>query len=210
MLSGPTSHPTNTRMFPVCALLAHCRRRSRAAGSQPLLACRVWSSRWLAASDAANQERWVTWRGGGKRATTLHRILRKRTSIGLHLQVLFPLMPLLQERSLIYPLNSSQSSDHNPQLYFGLIFNPGFYNPFGIGPSTLFWHVLNRFFSSVGGFFLYIYCVNSSTHNIHGTIKTNLIQCKGWFLTVFRIQDWKLNQSKVEGCKLNFETILGG
>jgi hypothetical protein len=31
---------------------------------------------------------------------------------------------------------------------------------------------------------------------------------QGWFWTIFRIQSWKLNQNKVESCKLNFETNL--
>jgi hypothetical protein len=39
------------------------------------------------------------------------------------------------ERSPIHPVNSSQSSDYNTQLYFGLIFNPEFYKPFRIGPN---------------------------------------------------------------------------
>jgi hypothetical protein len=48
------------------------------------------------------------------------------------------ILVVLCRGSLIYPLNSSQSLDYNPQLYFGSIFNPEFYKSFGIGPSTLF------------------------------------------------------------------------
>jgi hypothetical protein len=42
------------------------------------------------------------------------------------------------ERSPIYPPTLVSKFDYNFQLYFGSIFKPEFYKPFGIEPSTLF------------------------------------------------------------------------